>query len=134
MTFGQLAARAARLWESYTEALPTWEKTLSHAALCFLRSPEIAETPVEFVLEVQCQYRPFVDLGRKRTHLHYKIVRAAEPATLRSDFDRGSKYTPPQLQTDVHTQRTAYALSCAQLAETLSIDDDVLPSTTCTGN
>ena len=42
--------------------------------------------PVAFLAEVQLAYAEYVILGRKRSHLPYKVVRAASPGELLGDF------------------------------------------------
>ena len=88
LTFDQLAAK--NLWQTFADSLGTWDRLLANAAIAYFTSNHIRHLPVLFLVEVQLQYRPYVVHGRKKTHLHYKIARATDPATLASDFQHQS--------------------------------------------
>ena len=98
LTHGALAAKAAVLWSAYADSLPTWERTLALAARSFLVDSDIADKAVAFVAEIQLQYEPYVTFGRLKTHLHYKVVRAACPEDLLSDFQTGSRFVEGEKQ------------------------------------
>ena len=106
---GVAHAAAEGLWAAYVASLPTWDRSLAGVARAYLESPSIAAERVAFVSEVQLQYAPFVDLGRRKSHLYYKIVRAADPRALLHDFKVGSNYVESDLEDALRHARTRYA-------------------------
>ena len=96
-SLGRLCAAARKLWHSYTEHQPTWDQTLARAAKQYLCDIADQGEPVLAVCEVQLRYAPYVTEGRDKSHLHYKIVRAADPAALLHDFRADSPYVTDDL-------------------------------------
>ena len=87
MTHGTLASQklASEMWDGYCRSQNTWDGNLARAAVAFLNSKDIAEEPVRFLAEIQVQYEPYVKLGRRKTHLHYKVARARTAPLLQRD-------------------------------------------------
>ena len=49
------------------------------------RNAGVAALPLNIAAEVQLIYRPYLDRGRKLSHLPYKVVRCAAPSELARD-------------------------------------------------
>ena len=63
--------------------------------LITLQKDSMADTPVNIAAEVQLIYKPYLTLGRVKSHLHYKVMRAASPEALLHDFREDSPYVNP---------------------------------------
>jgi ankyrin repeat protein len=98
LTYGELAERAKPLWERYrnfavvsgygekdpSASVGTWRKQID-VAVAYLKSPELKDKPVQFIVETQLLLHPYL-VGRQKMHLLYKIYRADNPGALHSEF------------------------------------------------
>jgi ankyrin repeat protein len=98
LTYGELAERAKPLWETYrnfavvggygekdpSASVGTWCKQID-VAMAYLKSPELKNRPVQFIVETQLLLHPYL-VGREKMHLLYKVCRADNPEALYSDF------------------------------------------------
>ena len=70
----------------------------------------MAALPLNIAAEVQLIYRPYLDRGRKLSHLPYKVVRCAAPSELARDA--GGKRAVGERQREA-------ARACAEIVEGL---------------
>ena len=72
------------------------------------RNAGVAALPLNIAAEVQLIYRPYLDRGRKLSHLPYKVVRCAAPSELARDA--GGKRAVGEAQREA-------ARVCAEIVE-----------------
>lgn len=94
-TLADLRDGAGKLWATYIESQSTWDATLAKCCRTFLMREADGAAAVDTVAEIQLTYVPFVTEGRDRSHLHYKVMRAASPEALLHDFREDSPYVNP---------------------------------------
>ena len=70
----------------------------------------MAALPLNIAAEVQLIYRPYLDRGRKLSHLPYKVVRCAAPSELARDA--GGKRAVDEVQREA-------ARRCGEIVEQL---------------
>ena len=70
----------------------------------------VADLPLNIAAEVQLIYKPYMERGRKLSHLPYKVVRCAAPSELARDA--GGKRA-------VDEQRREAARQCSEIVEQL---------------
>ena len=102
MTCGELFRDNWDAWQKLSESLAArGDQHGLHWALLIVRghilpgdnyTRDMVDKPVNIAAEVQLIYKPYLALGRAKSHLHYKVVRCAAPGELVRDA--ATKYKP----------------------------------------
>ena len=95
VTCGALFGENDTAWRNLQESLPAvGDRPALGYALDALQKDAMADTPVNIAAEVQLIYKPYLTLGRTKSHLHYKVVRCAAPGDLVRDAS--AKFKAPR--------------------------------------
>ena len=99
VTCGALFGENDTAWRYLMESLPAeGDHSGLGCAIEALQKDAMADTPVNIAAEVQLIYEPYLTLGRKKSHLHYKVVRCAAPSDLVRDAAAKFRQRPKMVE------------------------------------
>ena len=87
VTFGKLSKLHGKRGGAWFEYVLKLANIDAQHALSFMGNDEWKTMPVKLVCEVQLVYRPFLDIGKLKSHIYKKIVGVASSRDLSMAFD-----------------------------------------------